>query len=257
MATESAADTELSVTLSPPLSEWLEEQASALGVDRETLLVRILTTYHEVAEIDEVELEMLRSNRETTSQAELEDLNRQLAAVETDLSEHVSDLRSRILQLKEMVNSRADVDHDHAEIKTLFGKTSEHSTKIGTLDSDLSEAGSEIEELSSDIDTLETRVETIDTKLHQLARVVLEIKRRSGSNESLETIRRLANKNGTVTADCTRCKKQVLIGLLTESACPHCEQPFDDIDYPSTFRRLFDEPTLIETTGDQMEPDNE
>jgi DNA repair exonuclease SbcCD ATPase subunit len=266
MATEPAAETELSVTLSPPLSEWLEERADALGVERETLLVQLLGTYRAAADIDEEELETLLSEaggdpESTVSQDDLDDLDDRLEGLETDLSEHVEDLRSRILQLKDAVESSAKSDHDHPEIESLSERVETLSTDVRELETDLDDAVSEIGDVSSNLESLDERLGTFETKLDKLARVVVVLRRQAGdltdSTETLEKIRRVANRKGTTTANCEACGDPVRIGLLDEAACPHCQHEFDDIEHPSSILARFKSPTLTREDAPPEENDDE
>lgn len=266
MATEPAAETELSVTLSPPLSEWLEERADALGIDREALLVQLLGTYRAAADIDEEEFETLLSgvdgdSASTVSQDDLEELDGRIEGLETDLSENVEDLRSRILQLKDAVESSAPVDHDHPEIDSLSKRVGKLSTEVQAVQTDLDDAVSDLEDVSSDVESMDERLETFETKLDKLARIVVALRRQagdlSGSTEALENIRRVANRNGTTTANCQACNEPVQIGLLDEAACPHCQHEFDDIEYPSSILGRFKSPTLIRDDAPSEEIDDE
>jgi chromosome segregation ATPase len=266
MATESAAETEVSVTLSPPLSKWLEKRAAALGTDREALLVQLLGTYRAAANIDESELESLLSEAAgdyapLVSRDEVGELEDRIEGVETDLSENVEDLRSRILQLKDAVESRASVEHDHPEIESLSEQVESLSTEVGGVETELDNVASDLENVASDLESLDERLGTFETKLDRLARVAVVLRRQAtgatDSTETLETIRRVANRNGTTTANCEECGESVQIGLLDEPACPHCEHTFDDIEYPSSILGRFKSPSLTGGDSSSQEIDDE
>lgn len=254
MATESTADTELSVTLSPRLSEWLEERAATLGVDRETLLVQLLETHREAADLDD-DLAMLLSEASADADRErLEEIDSRVDAVDTALSEHVEDLRSRILQLKDAVNSRSPGEHDHPEIDVL-------AERVTKLSSEFDGVTSELDTLSDDFEATDGHLETLETKLHRLARVVLELKRQSESAtesvEPLDRLRRLANESGTTAADCGNCGERIQVALLTEAACPHCAHEFEDIEHPTSILRPFARPKLVASTPELPEAPDE
>ena len=261
MATESATDTDLSVTLSPPLSEWLEERATALGIDRRALLVQLLETHRQAAELDPEEFETLLSKAATAEDAvvadrdDIEALDDRIDDVDTALSEHVEDLRSRILQLKSAVESSAAADHEHSEIKALSRRVEALSTDLDGVETDTDELASELESLSSEFVSAEDRLTTTETRLHRLARAVLELKRQTdgtvGSSESLKELRRTANRSGATVADCDSCGEHLRIGLLTEAACPECGQEFDSIEQPSSILGRFKTPRL---TGSDPAP---
>lgn len=262
MATESAADTELSISLSPGLSEWLDERANALGIDRETLLLELLGTYRDAADIDGEDFATLLSNADAgVEEDRLDDLDGRIDEVDAALSEHVEDLRSRILQLKDAVNSRAPAEHDHPRIETLAQRTGVLSTDLDRLESEMSDVASEIEGLTADLDSTDDRLETVETKLDRLARAVLELKRRSegvaDSADALDSLRRTANRRGTVAADCGECGERLRIDLLTEAACPHCGHGFRDIEYPASLLRRLKTPTLTDSEPVSPETDDE
>ncbi|MCQ4333170.1 hypothetical protein KM295_06690 [Natronomonas sp. F2-12] len=270
MATEPAADSEQSVALSSPLSEWLDERAAALGVDRNWLLVELLETYREMAELDPEEVDALQSaaatskdDVRTVEREEFDDLERRIEEIDAALSEHVEDLRGRILQLKEAVESSAPADHEHPEIGTLSRRIETIASTLEDLEAESEATATELEELGSDLESNEDRLGTVETRLHRLARVVLELKQRAegtaDSAEALDSIRRTANRNGTTAADCENCGERLRIGLLTEAACPHCEQTFRDIEYPSSILGRFRSPQLTGTdpATTEAEPESE
>lgn len=261
MATEPAPDTKLSVTLSPALSEWLEERAATLGVDREELLLQLVGAYRVTAEVDPDDFTELLSEGVEDPETPgpqidpdaLDELDERIEGVDTALSEHVEDLRSRILQLKDAVESSASADHDHAEIEAL-------AEQVGDLSADLEAFETDATDLRSELETTGERLETVETKLDRLARVVLELKRGidtvTASGEALERLQEAANRNETTAADCQGCGKRLRISLLSEAACPHCGHDFRDIEYPSSLLRRFKTPVLTETDLSGSETDD-
>lgn len=260
MATESAADTELSVTLSSPLSEWLDERAAALGVDRETLLVQLLGTYREAADMDD-ELTVLLSDVGAFGDRDtIEELDDRIDEVDASLSENVEDLRGRILQLKDAVHSRAPAEHDHPQIGTVLDRVEDLAADVESAETDLDEAVSELEALTVKLGSADDRLGTVETKLDHLARAVLELKRQSDgtadSAEALAHLRRVANRHETTAADCGDCGERLQIGLLTEASCPHCGYEFREIEYPSSLLRRFKTPTLTGSDPVSTEADD-
>lgn len=261
MATESVGDDELSITLSPPLSAWLDDRAAALGVDRETLILRLLESDRTAADMDEDELSSLVSAAVADADTgidpeEFDALGGRVDDVETSLSEHVDDLRSRILQLKSAVESSAAADHEHAELETLSERVDSLSGTVDGIEDETDAVASELDGIASEFDALVERVGGIETKLDRLARAVVALKRRADgetdADERLGSIRETANRNGTTTADCGGCGETVRIGLLSEAACPHCQHAFEDIEYSDSILRRLWSPTLVGT--DQTPP---
>lgn len=266
MATESAGERELLIPVSSPLSEWLDERAAAMGVDRETLLVRLLETYRSADEMDEEQLSILRSavdNQETdrVDPDDIDEIEARIEGIETDLSDHVEDLRSRILQLKDAVEKSASVDHDHGEIDELSEQFEALSSDVEGVETQVEDISDEFEDLASELESLEEQFGTVETKLDRLARVVVTLKRSADGpgkkTGDLEQLRRTANRNGTTSADCNRCGEEIQIGLLTEAACPHCEADFSDIDYPSSIFGRFKTPKLVGSEALAVAPEDE
>jgi chromosome segregation ATPase len=183
-----------------------------------------------------------------------------IGEVDASLSKNVEDLRSRILQLKEEVHSRAPAEHDHPQIGTVLDRAQNLAADIESVESDLEEATSELEALTVELDSTDDRLRTVETKLDRLARAVLELKRRSDetadSADALAHLRRVANRHETTAADCGDCGERLQIGLLTEASCPHCGYEFREIEYPSSFLRRFKTPTLTDSDPVSTEADD-
>lgn len=266
MATESAADPEISVALSSSLSEWLDKRAAVLGVDRETLLVQLLEQYQTVAGFESEDIEALLSEitvegATTVDRSDFDELAERVDSVDESLSENVEDLRSRILQLKDAVEARALEDHNHREIEAVSERIENLSTEFADLSADIKALETDIDGLRSELESNDDRLETAETRLHRLAQVVLELRRHSDrastTTEELDRLRRVANENGTTAADCGSCGERLQIGLLTEAACPHCGERFHDLEYSSSILGRFKPPTLAGLDPASLESESE
>lgn len=272
MATEPAADSELSVTLPPSLAEWLEERASALGIEREALLVELLETHRSTAEIGDDGLVSLLESADVeapTLEPALEDIDDRVGTleerldgiddrtenadsrvddVEAKLANNVEDIRKRVLQLRDALEERAPAEHSHGEFEAVSDRLDAVSAELEAVD----------EEMGSTTD----RIETIEGKLDRLARAVVSGKRRSDhENDSkgvLNEISRTANRNGAADADCAACGESVRIGLLSESACPYCERRFRALETPASLFRWFKRPVLtVAELADEETPEGD
>lgn len=264
MATESADGPEVSVTLPPPLDEWLDERADALGVERTELLVQLVSAYRATSDLDHDPVEALLEDRtgegldelvearvDERIEGRLEDeladridgridepdaggsdpaaLGAQLEALEATHEEDVEDVRTRVLQLRDAVSDRAEEDHDHDEFRDLGGR-------LDALASTLEDVGADLGDLTDRVHRRDGRLGDLESKLDRLAGVVLAM--REGSDrigpvdEVLEHIRASANRNGVEVAECADCGRAVRIALLTRPACPHCETAFRDLEEP-------------------------
>jgi len=233
MVTGPADEPDLSVSLPPRLEEWVNERAATLGVDREELLVQVLSAYRAVADLDDgdvptatdsVDLQE-RIDRELEAKldqrdGELEAVDHRVDALESDTDADLDTLRNRVLQLRDAVQNRAATDHTHEEFARL-------GDRLDGLATDIANVSGRVSELE---DAVDDRVARLDT----LARVVLTLRNRVGDRKSeprrqLDQLRRTANRKGVTDGTCESCGESVSIPLLTESACPHCEAQLRDI----------------------------
>jgi chromosome segregation ATPase len=248
MATESADESELAVTLPPPLEEWLDERATTLETDREELLVQLVSTYRAAADLndetgsvpDEAELDeristAVESHMQASAIAENEDideLSNRIDSLETEIEADIEDVRNRVLQVRDAVRERATKDHTHAETRQL-------AERVDGLAANLEDVGTEVTSAAETVEGLEARLSDVESKLDRLARVVVALRNRDTSEaaereEQLDHIRRQANQQGVVEARCAACEESVRISLLTEPACPHCGTEARDIEPPNS-----------------------
>lgn len=233
MATESAEDPEISVTLSPSLEEWLEERAATLGVDPDELLVQLAGAYRTAADMDDDALaELSGANVESEDEETAEEisaLDTRVSELETELEDSVEDLRNRVLQLRDAVQDSAPEGHSHHEFSKFEARTESLSSELDAVTED-------VEALFERVTETEIQLEEANEKLTEVARAVVALRKASGSGastkETLTEIRRKANRNGVSDARCVACGTPVTIGLLTEPVCPSCDSPFDGLDVP-------------------------
>ena len=257
MATEPAGDSDLSVTLPPSLSEWLNERAATLGMDPEALLVQLLETHRSAADLDENWIEGLEDRLEDVD-ARVERTDSRLDDVETKLDTSVEDVRERVLQLRDAVEERAPAEHSHEEFGALADRLEELSAAVDAVESELEAVESEaesIQRIDEELGSNADRIDTVEGKLDRLARTVVARTRREAaaadSEERLAGIRRAANRAGALEANCESCGEPVRIGLLSEAACPHCEHDLAGLETPSSVLRWFRRPTLtVESEAD-------
>lgn len=250
MATESAENSELSVTLPPSLSEWLDERAATLGMEPEALLVQLLETHRSAADLDENWIETLEDRLEDVD-AKVERTDSRIDDAEAKLASNVEDIRERVLQLRDAVEERAPAEHSHREFQSLADRTEELSAAVEAVEVEMESLdglGESVKRLGDDLESNTGRIDTVEDKLDRLARTVVARDRResaeSASEKRLERIQRAANRNGVLEANCASCGDPVRIGLLSEAACPHCEHELDGLETPSSVLRWFRRPTL-------------
>ena len=249
MATESADEPELSVSLPPPLEEWVDEHAASLDVDREELLVQVVSAYRAAADLDgntdagggsAPDLETLREEVRVEVETQLADRDVDARAVddrvdtlESEIEEDLKSVRNRVLQLRDALRSRADADHTHEEFDRLADR--------------LDGVAADATELSDDVSMQETDLDDVGAKLDTLARVVLELRDRTvdrgdDRTRQLDRLRRTANRQDVTDASCDSCGESVSVPLLTDPACPHCDAELRDI---TTAGLIFTRATLV------------
>lgn len=264
MATEPTAESELSVTLPPSLSEWLDERADALGIEREALLVQLLETHRSAAEMDDDLASFFESvdaagpdvvstiddlgERVDDVDDRIDGVDSRVDDVEAELAKSVEDIRNRVLQLRDAVEERAPADHSHTEIEALADRLEAVSAEIDGITEEADDASEDLWLLSTELSTTNGRLKTLESKINRLARVVVDDKRRetadAAATAELNELRRAANRTGTTTADCAGCETPVEIALLSEAACPHCDRRLDGLETPDSVFRWFKTPVL-------------
>lgn len=249
MATESAGDSEHVVSLSPSLDEWLDERANALGIDRTVLLDQLLETYKSAVEFDDRNFEQVREK--SRSRAD----DRRLEELETEVTNDVEDIRSRVLQLRDSVDDLGDaiedpasVNHSHEEIRDLSVRVEAVSETVATVEDELESFENTFEAFSPRVDSIDDRLDVVESRLDRLARAVLAQTQQAKTTQSaaaaLADIRREANRIGTTNAGCAGCGNTVHLGLLSEPVCPHCDSRLLGLELPQSVLPWFDRPHL-------------
>ena len=266
MDSDSGGDHEISVTLSPPLREWIAERSSALGIPQAQLLEQLLAAHRDVAERDgdvstalselaDIESAVERALDDRlepeaidTLETDIEDTQGQVDELDAKLTNHVEDLRSRVLQLRDSVSERAPADHSHEELELIADRLEVISEEIGEIDDRTNATDETLWWISTEIGSTTDRLETVEDRIDRLARAVVALKRhRDASNADTQTlngIKKTANQRGTRSANCENCSNTVQIELLSEPFCPHCDRRVDDLTESDSFLGRFRTPTL-------------
>lgn len=268
MATESADGTEIALTLPSHLDEWLDARAAALDIDREELLLQLLSAYHAAADLEDDSLSELvdAADLEQRIEAEVDEflgetpkpevLEERVEALESDVDENIDDLRSRVIQVRDAVKERAEKDHDHPELEALDERLDATIEQLETLTE-------EVGTLSDRVVASEEDIGDAESKLNRLARVVVALRNEIGATaggDQLDHLRKTANELAVDEAKCGECRRGVKISLLTEPACPHCETAFSDVTRPdSILGRTLDprKPRLVVDEPPALEPGDE
>ncbi|MFW5956090.1 MAG: hypothetical protein ACOCQY_01690 [Halorhabdus sp.] len=280
MASESTDPQDVAVSLPRELIEWLEEYATALEVDRHTLLEQLVASYRQTAEHDvqlrsrpegtpadgdelEATVEAALDRRQQDIVAAVieaidtdEDLEARVETVERDFQTKLEDVRDRVVQVKREVDGKAPADHDHEAFErmdTIEQRLATLSAEIATLEAeaDTHAAASALEtvrngfaSLRETVDAREERLADIEEKLRTVGWAVSDL-REEMANQSTDTLDRIkdaAARHDVSRAVCENCGEGVEIALLQRPACPHCSSAVTDVEPATGF---FSKPSLI------------
>jgi chromosome segregation ATPase len=280
------ATNERGVTVSLPadVDEWLDAKAAELGVDREAVVVQLLSSYRAAEELDDdsvtppadVESQVrdviaeripdiadaVQGQVDTDTDAVEDRLTAEVDRVETDFRSKLDDVRERVVQVKRDADAKADPDHTHPELDELATLSTEVDDLTDRI-TDLSEAvesgereRDDLAERVEDLTELADRLDDVEDKLQTVAWVVSDLKdeldTRSGTSRAVEQLKQAAAEADVDRAVCDSCERPVDIALLSSPNCPHCEATVNDVELPGG---LFGKPRL--TVARQLEAGDE
>jgi len=271
MASESTEEAAVAVSLGPELEAWLDERARELGVDREAVLVRLLTAAREADAVDgtadvdglaaavadtdafgdavgDAVDEALHAHEDDLEATEAR-LAEQIETVEADFREKIEDVRERVIQVKQEADEKAPADHTHEEldrVDAIGRQVDDLEGELAALESHLSDLEATVEALEPGAaEDVERTVEELQERLKTVAWVVSDLREaheKRADSATLEQLKRSAAEADVSRARCERCGEGVEIGLLTEPTCPHCDATVTEVAPSSGF---FGKPRLL------------
>jgi len=168
---------------------------------------------------------------------------RALAHLEADVDEMVADLRERVIQVKREVDEKAESDHVHRDLRTSMEQLGRElggvEARLDALDDRLAAGFENYEEI---LTYLTERSDELTAKIGRLASVVVDLRERVGES-ARDSVRRttlthltdVANRHGVQKATCEDCGETVVIGLLVQPRCPHCDSGFSTLEPKTGF----------------------
>ncbi|GAB7094756.1 hypothetical protein JCM30237_19090 [Halolamina litorea] len=250
---------EQSPSLPPELEEWLDDRAADTGRDRRDVLARAVATYRLVSAAE-------NATDAAPIDTRIADLERRLDELAGDTEDRIEDVRDRVVQV---ARSAADADHDHPELAALIEEAgTDWADDAAAIRRALAELDRQVEggfeNYEAVLSSLADRADEVDAKLDTLAGAVVDLRERVAALEAadarrkaVEDLQRDANSRNVAAGDCENCGKRVHIGLLSAPRCPHCEEPFEEVQPGG---RFIGSATLITgerpaLTGDAYEPE--
>jgi chromosome segregation ATPase len=245
-----------SVALEGAAAAWLESRAEELGIDEEELLHRIIATYREAEEADDVSVvtESTLEDRLDDIEADLADVESSLQAdveaAESEFADKIDDVRERVIQVKRETDEKAPTDHDHPELAERLETTAKTLRDVEAGQRDLTE---EVEELDERVDAgfdnfeevlsyLRDETDSLDRKTATLASAVLAMRESVASvaaaeahRKRVEQLQREANLAGVTDADCGECGQSVTVAQLAAPECPFCGAVFEGVEPKSSW----------------------
>jgi chromosome segregation ATPase len=229
MASEEHEEVTVSVTLSRDLREWLDEQAAAQDVDRETLLSRLLSAHHQVATGETPADVAARSDVEETRE---------------EFQELLEDVRKRVIQVKRETDAKAPAEEHEAladDVAAVEGELADLAEELDALAADVDAVEADLadgfENFEDVLEYLTDRTETLGDRLDTLARAVVDARselRRLGADAATraeaDRLKLAASQHGIRTATCEACDTEVDVGMLTAAECPHCATSLDGVE---------------------------
>ncbi|PSP84966.1 hypothetical protein BRC83_03395 [Halobacteriales archaeon QS_1_68_17] len=253
MASEPSDTSPLSMTLPAELNAWLDDHAADLGVDRETVVVQLLTSYRATAELTDGEAppdgleavveELIRDRADDIEQEVSAAVDDRLAALEADFMEKIEDVRERVIQVKRATDAKASADHDHDAVDRLetrvdrldelaaeIDRLDDAESRLGSLESTvemlgsaaderddrLEAAESDLEAVGSDLEAAESDLEVVESDLEDVEE---KLRRVAWVVKDLREGRRDGSKRG-VTVD--GIKRAAAREGISKAACETC-----------------------------------
>jgi chromosome segregation ATPase len=255
MASEESEERWTNVSLPEDLTDWLEREARSRNVDRDRLLAELVSAHRQIDDGDgQIELDAA-----TIDPGEVpEVVESRFDDQRETFMDLLEDVRRRVIQVKRETDAKAPADHHHEELLAELEAVDERYEELeedlvtlqGTVDAVRDDLVAGFDNYEEVLEYLADETERLDQRLDKIARALVEVReevqRQSNArNDGVSKLKLAANRHGIRSAVCEECGETVEIGLLTDSACPHCSSRFSDL---APKQRLFGSHTLESAT---------
>lgn len=251
MASESSDDAAVSVALPPDLDEWLDARAAALDVDRETVVVQLLTAYRAAGEFDDSAMvDLLGEEFDARVDAAIADrvpdvaaavseqgdtggdgdaerveaaedrLATEIDGLEREFREKLQDVRERVVQVKRETDAKAPADHGHPafdDLDALAATVADLEDALDEIGSTMADQRDEQAALAERVDALAgvaDRLDDVEERLQTVAWVVSDLR------DAVESRR-------GATSAIDRLKRSAAEADVDRAVCEGCERPVD------------------------------
>jgi len=252
MASE-PSDESLSVSLPADLGEWVDRQATALGVDRETVVVQLLASYRAVEELEgDVD-----ANATLASETNLEDRVRDVVAeripdiaaavseqlddggdaaeveerltadldrLESEFIGKIEDVRERVIQVKREADAKAPAEHGHEELDALAATVADLEASLDDLESTVDDHGRRLDETETDLDAVDDRLDDLASTADRLDEVEDRLRTVAWVVSDLRDAQE-AQTAGTEAID--RLKRTAARIDVDRAVCENCSEPVE------------------------------
>ena len=219
----SGEETELSISLSPDLADWLDGLDD--GRDRGTVVRDLLVAYRSVSDDGE----------DTATQADLAD---RLDSQREEYVDLVEDVRDRVIQVKRETDAKAPLEHTHpdlaGQVESLQADLESLTERVETLEERLDGGFENFEEILTVLvertDDIADDVETLGGGMVAMKETLETVTGREQGRARADRLKREAATHGVRKAKCEECGSTVDLGLLSSATCPTCDATFQDLD---------------------------
>lgn len=216
--------TQLDEQLTDKITELLDEQLSGKIANQidEQLESQVESTVNQA---------LTGQVTEATNSVQRQLTNR-IDTVETEFDQKIEDVRNRVIQVKKEADSKAPAEHHHEAFETL----DDVDKRVAKMEDELASLRAEFDQLvpghEETIDDVSTRIEQMQERLQTVAWVVSDLREAhesKGGLQAVERIKRAAAKADVERANCENCGESVVISLLTDPKCPHCDATVSNV----------------------------
>ena len=226
---EHNGDPEGTLPVTEAVDAHLEEAVSTTVEESLDELVREQVSRQLQEALDTAVRQQVSEATNTTQQR----LESRISAVEDDYMAKLQDVRERVIQVKKETDTRAQQDHTHEE----FDAVDDLATEVKMLQESFEQLETTYAEVVPEheerLGEIEARLDTLEDRLKTVAWVVSDLREAhesGGGLQAVERIKRAGAKHDIERANCENCGESVVLALLTDPHCPHCNTTVTNVE---------------------------